>query len=144
MVSLGKHDALHARGMVTTKGHSKMRRTLMIALAFLLAFAITPQAAQAATSWSSSGLTGVQASGTYTYSGGVSRVSGRLYDTSGDSRSVRLLVRFSGECCAKVVNNENGNNTSVAFTLSGRGTFDVKENKRNAISSAEGPWVSIN
>ncbi|GAA4345856.1 hypothetical protein [Angustibacter luteus] len=108
---------------------------------------VAPSGAQAAsTSWSSSGLTGVQASGTWYVSGGRLYVTGRLYDTAGDNKWVRLYVHFKKDCCALVVDNKNGNNTSVPFTFSTASTTSgirVEELLKSTLASQEGGWVTI-
>jgi hypothetical protein len=72
-------------------------------------------------------------------------MSGRVYDTAGDSKYVYLYVRFSSECCAHKIDNNNGNGTSVPFTLTTTSAHaDVQECKRSTLSvSVCSDWKRI-
>lgn len=113
-------------------------RRLVVPLALGLSL-ISASPASAATSWSSGGLVGVQASGTYT----STLLTGRLYDTQADARSVKLLVRSSGKCCATVIENRNGSGTSVPVSVSVSGTIDVKECKFSTWTNECSDWKRV-
>ena len=107
--------------------------------------------AAAATNWSSSGLTGVQASGTYQYTSAAQvSVSGRLYDTACDnaaagiqfeitwtsgSRSYRAYTTY-GQAC----------NTSKSFGFQSgccMTQIRAREFKFNTLWSQYGPWFTV-
>ena len=123
----------------------KILLTLALAAAALIA---VPGTAQAATAWASSGLTGVQASGSYSRTGNTVHFYGRLYDTEADKRSVGLYVWFTGESSPayRYVADKSGANTSVAIDLKSTKAphLKVMEVKYDANSNEiAGPWVTI-
>jgi len=96
-----------------------MKKTFVIAATATVLLGAAPSAAQAARpSWSSSGVSGVAASGQYSKTGSSVHIYGKLYDSAGDDQSARIIVRFSGECCAHAITNSNGHGTSVPVDLS--------------------------
>ena len=114
----------------------QMKKSLAIAATATALLAVTPSAAQAARpGWSTSGLTGVWATGQYSKTGNSVHIYGKLYDTAGDDRAARIIVRFSGECCAHAITNSKGNGTSVPVDLSSTQAahLDIKECKGGGI-----------
>lgn len=113
-----------------SRAGDQMKKTLAIAATATALLGVTPSAAQAVRpSWSSSGEGGVAASGQYSKTGNSVHFYGKLYDTAGDSKSARLLVRFSGECCAHAITNSRGVGTNVPVDLSSTDAahLDIKE-----------------
>ncbi|KQX69689.1 hypothetical protein ASD06_01185 [Angustibacter sp. Root456] len=117
----------------------------MGAVLAVLALVGATSPAYAQSSWSSCCISGVQASGTYSTSGGVTVMSGRVYDTGGDGKYVFLYVRFSTECCAHKIDNNNGVNTSVGFTLTTTSPHaEINECKKSTFTVATcGGWKRI-
>jgi hypothetical protein len=114
-----------------------MKKMLAVAAVAATAVLTVPASAQAVPrpAWSSSGLSGVQASGEYSKTGSSVHFYGKLYDTAGDDKSVRLTVRFSGECCAHAITNSSGNGTSktVDLTSTDAAHLDIRECKGGGI-----------
>jgi hypothetical protein len=110
-----------------------MKKALAITAAVATTLLAAPNAAQAARpTWSSTGLTGVQASGEYSKTGNSVHFYGKLYDTAGDDKQVRLTVRFSGECCAHSITNNrgvSGDPVTVDLSSTDAAHLDIKECK---------------
>lgn len=109
----------------------------------------TPAGADAAArpAWSSakSGVAGVEAHGNYSRTGSKVHFYGTLTDTGGDKMYAKLLVRFTGECCAHAVINKKGYKKSVKIDLvsSKAPHVEVKEVRQNTFGAKEGKWVRI-
>jgi hypothetical protein len=135
------HGAINSIGVAV----KKVLPALVLTAAAVLAMPATAQAAARPT-WASSGLSGVQASGSYSRTGNSVHFYGRLYDTSADKRSVGLYVSFTGESSYHYIGDKSGANTSVAIDLSSTKAphlkvMEVKYTSNNVESA--GPWVTI-
>ncbi|MBB4692385.1 hypothetical protein [Paractinoplanes abujensis] len=101
-----------------------------------IAVGMLPGVAQAARpSWVSSGLSGVEAKGQYSRTGNSVHFYGNVKDTAGDDKAVKIIVRFSGECCAHAITNKKGVGKSVPVDLSSTKAahLEVKECKGGGI-----------
>jgi hypothetical protein len=128
--------------------HSVVLGSLLITLLVHVGLAST---AAAATNWSSSGLTGVQASGTYQYtSAGQVSVSGRLYDTACDNAAagIQFATTWTSGSTSYRAYSTSGQacNTSKSFSFSTGcciTKITAREFKFNTFWSQYGPWFTV-